>query len=779
MNLFPTLLEPMTKFHQKGNNLQKGCIRFEQKIHILLIIIILLGAILRFSGTIPGYNPYHSDEPMSYSSAWQMVLNGNFDPKRYDYPSLVSLINNIFYRSLFIPIYWVKYFILNPDILFSFNYTNLFPAKVIGPDDIKPMYWSRIITALFSTILIYLSYLLSCKISNSKLAGILTAVILAVNYRVVMNSHFGLPDIYNAFFFCLSLLFIFNLFDKPNLKNYLLAGLVIALSFNIKFQIFALLPFIITHFYISIKTAKNKRLIYLIKILVGSKFLISLLIIPVLSILLNPYHLFNLSKFYDVNYYTYLKYTGARSSFYGISYLYYIALTPIIFITVLSGVLISVIKSSLKSIIILSLPTVFLYNLLWGIGGATYTRNFISIIPILLIFSGQSFFLLYQLFIKIFNNKILSTILFLPILGLALFPNLINSLVLVSEYTTPWEMRKMNSYIFQYFNQKVVPNKITNTFIIASHPWDFSVVLSKPENITSRFIRTDLEPQLIYSLQELKQEKADYALIGLDMVGASTGWWMGRMNSLGFNFWLEKNKILRNQFVPLAVNELTQNTVFAGVKRWQAPDNNYVFVKIPKPTSNIVKQIKQYSFDQEDESSGWQYTITGLNRSVEYDKIEGHLSKGAIIFTPVKNPFDIYRTESPFFEVEGEKKYRVEGWIKSSINLEKNQREGFLRIDYYSKIPDHYDEKTIGDTVNISARYFGQNWIKLEAEGISPSQARFATIGFQVSSHTAPKFWLDDINISEVTTINDTEGQKTTKYIIPNEVMFPYSQGGL
>ena len=752
---------------------------FKQKTNILLVIIILTGAALRFTGTIPGYNPYHSDEDMSYSSAWKMILNNNIDPKRYDYPSLVPLIHNVIFRSFFIPAYWIKYFILNPTVFFSFDYSNLFPVKIIGPDDIHPLFWSRLITAFFSTILIYLSYLLSQKLFNSKISGLLTAALIAVNYRIVLNSHFGLPDIYNSFFFCLSLLATLNLIDKPNLKKYLIAGLMMALSFNVKFQIFSVIPFLLTHLYITFTTSRDKQPITYIKNLFSGKFLLSLIMIPFISLVLNPYHLLNFNKFYEVNYYTYLKYAGANSNIYGISYLYHITLTPLIFFSVISGVVILIIKPAIKPLLALSLVAVFLYTLFWGIGGSTYTRNYISIIPILLIFGGYSFFLLYRLLKNIYKIKLIAVSLFLIIFSLALYPSFINSLILSSEYTTPWEMRKMNNNIYQYFQEIKISNS-QKDIKIASHPWDFSVVLSKPNNISSEFIQTDLETQSIYSMQELKEEGTDYALIGMDMVGFSNSWWINSMDKLGFNFWQDKNQILKNQFISLSITELAQKTISVGIKKWQAPDNNYLFVKIPKSRNKNLKLIKSYSFDKKEDINDWQYTYLQSNKNpIKWDQTEGHLLKGAATFSPIVNNFGIYKIVSPVISIEPGKSYLAEAYLKSESKLDKKQREGFLRIDYYLEIPDRLSIKTVGSSVNVSARYFGQNWVRLEAEGTAPLNARFATISFQVSSHTAPKYWIDDIKISKVTDSDKNNVQRTINYKVPDEILFPFSQGGM
>lgn len=746
----------------------------------LLLIIILFSAALRFLGIFPGYNPYHADETMSYAPAWQMITDRNLDPKRYDYPSLIPLINLFFYLTLFIPIFLIKYLVLHTNLIFSFNQIlDTFPNNIIGSNDLIPLYWSRFITAFLSTVLVYLCYKVSIQAFGSKLAGILSALILAVNYRIVLNSHFGLPDIYNAFFFSLSLLLTFNMLNKPSFRNYFFAGLGVAMSFNIKFQIFTILPFLIVHTYTSLKNS-NYKCISIIKNFFSIKFFISIAIIPLISLILNPYHLINFSKFYESNYYTFLKYKASSSSVYGISYLFFIALSPIIFISVFLGIIISFIKRPLNSLILLSLSFGFLYNLLWGIGGAVYTRNFISVIPILLIFSGQFFFYIFQLIRKLFKSSFIANLVFISFLTMCLLPSLNNTIILDRNYFNLWEMKNMNSFIHKSF-QNGIFSKEEEENIIASHPWDFLRIFSIPYDSSIYFKRIDLNPESAYSLKELQENGAKYALIGIDVVNVYNSWWMQNMNYLGFSFWQIKDKVLKNQFLSLAVSELTQQTLFAAIKAWQAPDNNFILVKIPQKIKGDLVMIKSFDFDRQEDVNNWSVVKKNNNQNyINWDQNEGYVSKGSIFYSQSLNLYHLYRIISPVIYIKEGRYYQVQAMVKSQSPLIKGQGDGFLRIDFYKNFPDQQDEFTIGDSTNISARYVGKRWLKLIASGFTPAQTKYALISFQVSSHISPHFWVDDVIISEIKNIDRNKVQKKTfNYTISNEVLFPFSQGGL
>ena len=63
----------------------------------------LLGALLiRLIGTNPGYPPIHPDEAMSYSSSVEMIINGDLNPQRFDYPAGVPILHMFIYRIFFL-----------------------------------------------------------------------------------------------------------------------------------------------------------------------------------------------------------------------------------------------------------------------------------------------------------------------------------------------------------------------------------------------------------------------------------------------------------------------------------------------------------------------------------------------------------------------------------------------------------------------------------------------------------------------------------------------------
>src|SRR3989344_4649920 len=201
----------------------------------LLSLILALAAFFRFVGIYPGYHPYHSDEGMSYSSAIEMIRNLNLDPTRYDYPALVPIIHALIYVLFFIPIFVLKSFILSPEDLPTRGQSlvELWQQIVIQNQQTAVLFWGRFVTAAFGVGVVLLTYLVAKNIFRSRRIGLVAAFLTSVNFRQVLNSHLGLPDIYNAFFLLTCLYFLSLILKSTTMKNYILAGISAAFYFSV------------------------------------------------------------------------------------------------------------------------------------------------------------------------------------------------------------------------------------------------------------------------------------------------------------------------------------------------------------------------------------------------------------------------------------------------------------------------------------------------------------------------------------------------------------------
>ncbi len=349
----------------------------------ILIFILFAAFLLRFIGTFPGYNHYHSDEPIIYGTAIDMVKNNSLDPIRFDYPSTSMYINFFFFKFIFIPLSWAAYYIFHIfDIIdgtihipiSDLQKDILFHTVILGKGEIYPMFWGRYITALFSLGSVFLTYLVGKKLF-SKSVGLISALLLAFDFKTIVNSHIGLPDIYNSFFLLLAILGAVYLWKKPTFRNYLLAGAAAGLAFSVKYQFFGILPLFVVFLYIPFKP---------------KRILLALFCIPLVFLVTNPYFLIHIETalmwIKDVS----LKYgMGTRQlNFFPISYLYHVDFGIVEFLVVLVGMFFASLRFFRRSMIFL--PIIFLFGFLFVYysNGGFYVRNLLTITPILFIFGA-------------------------------------------------------------------------------------------------------------------------------------------------------------------------------------------------------------------------------------------------------------------------------------------------------------------------------------------------------------------------------------------------------
>ncbi|EKD90404.1 MAG: hypothetical protein ACD_31C00005G0030 [uncultured bacterium] len=727
----------------------------------LLVIILILAGFLRVLGIYPGYHPYHSDEGMSYAAAINMIKTLSLDPGRYDYPIIIPLIHAIIY-ILILPFILIFSFIFSPDTLPSFKNILELPERflVVNQQTIV-LFWGRLITAFFGIGIVYLIYRLSINCFNDKKIALGAAFLTAVNYRQVLNSHLALPDIYNAFMLLLSLAFIWNLYKNDSIKNYFLAILFSVLSFFTKFQIFVFIPLTLMTIILSYKSSNIFQ--YLIQKKIIQIVLICLLVIT----LLHLYFFIHWEEFRSITSYVYLKYTFGlnRLNYYSVSYLYHVGIGPIIAIFSVLGMVLGLIKSFLPSFILLSASLPFLYLFLYYSGAGFYTRNFITVTPIVLIFAA--FFIVKILnFIYKKNNLTKNLILGLIFLLIS-YSNFYNSYVLSYNYLKPWGFEMARNF---------AKANIPEGSEILSHPWD-----AYPRD--KNFEVTPFESNNIFTINELMDEGIEYAFINLDWLSIKSNWWINRDPPTFLGFWEKPILLLKNTNSSAISQELASYTIGAFVKDWQAPEMNIVVIKVPKKISVRNKEIiKEFRFDNEEELNRWYLADSDINPSgkLEFAKEEGYVSDGSLKLDNRVGLFQSKRATSELIEIKSNRAYVIEGLIKSQVPIEKKSRDGMFRVDFYDKNPGKITTQTSHIYSSVSSRYFGEGWKKIEFVVIPPDNAKFMTINLEQIGN-AEFLFFDDITVSESTEEFDNPRKKPPyiDYQIPDDILFPYSQGGL
>lgn len=720
------------------------------KYSILLFAIILTSIFLRFVGVDPGYHPTHSDETTIRSAAIDFIKNKNFEPYHFEYPSVTNLVNYAFYKSVFVPLGWTKFYILNLNKIFDGNiklplgkdiYDRVLQLEILGTQDHNALMWSRYITALFGVGVVWASYLVGRKLFG-KHVGLISAFLVCINFRQVLNSHFGLPDIYNAFFFLLSFWTILRLREKVNFRRAFFCGIILGLHLSTKYQFFPFFALILVYLE---KAWQKPNLKEKITFLFNRYFIM----IPAVSLLvflfINPYLVINFEiARTQIAYASFKNGIGSmKLLLYPYSYLFKIGIGKVTSLAVIFGIVLGLFREKWKSILLLSMIVSFFYFFTFYTSGGFYTRNFVSVTPLLLVFAAYGFFKLMS-----FRPRIIFIFLTFVIFSLASYENLKNSLMIVSAYTQPWNRVVLNDWIV---------DNIAKGKKIAAHS---SVGFPDDE-----YRRLPYDTYSAFSLDEFKEIDADYAITSFDWATIDFYGWMGQANTI--KSWNKPIATLRQTFPAMAVEEMTSYVVYSIINPWQAPDLDFMVVKIPHYSVDEKEIKKIYKF--KNDSEGWvkegelKYVDTQL-------KWEGeNLSIGAGGQTS--------HWESDPIEVTGWNGYGIEYEIKTDVET-LDRRDGFIFITVYDSLENALEENN-RLTVRLGARNNVYNqWVEKSLIGSLPAEAKFIKIGLQAYNPAAGKVSLRNVKVYNAKVkVENVEGTKQIN--LDENIAFPVSHGNL
>lgn len=762
------------------SQIRKGQILLQNPVNRIIFFIFLVGILLRLLGVYPGFNQYHPDEGKAgFSSAWYMLSNRTFDLPHYNYPAVIPLTELILMIITYIPLMWVKFIVTNFELVATHlnQLSGYFPNLVLGNPEssqfyLPLMYWARYITVIFSVLTMVLLYKISNLLFSSRKAAILAILLLAVNFRMVAYSQLDLPDTFNAFFLLLAFWILLKLKNKPSMKWYLLSGIGIGVAISAKLQFFSLLPFALIHLYqtLMVKDKMWKKILHL----VSNKLIVSIFSLILTLLLINWGPLNHWQEFNETIYYQAIKYgignfTINTSS---LTYLYQIILTPAVAIAFFFGVVMGLKRKTFSTILVLSIIIPFLFYILYYTRGWIYPRNFVTVVPLIILLAGFGLATVGEIISKFISNIRIRQIIFLLLVSLTIYESFKNSVIHTWSYSQPWSLVSMRSCL---------RNKTPEGVMIASHPWDKYTLFSVPSlDVYKKLNFSVLDPEIRYSAAELKDEQIKYALVGLDVLNdTNSNWWMATKR---INFWKKPIKISENTFASLAALELSQHTLCHAIKPWQAPDNNYFFSRVPDHLDFEGNLINNFNFNNEEELRGWKKVDGWIESDVNllFDPVQGHREPGSLKIRQANTEYPVVRWISPMFAVTPGKGYKVKAWVKAPVNLSIKERDGFLRLDFSKSEPKTWNEETLGESVTLSARYYGLgDWKELEVEGVAPPDTINATVSFQASNPPTANFWMDDLTIEESRdNIFQTKPESEYQLDIDEDVMVPYLGGG-
>ncbi len=701
----------------------------------ILLVILIVASVLRFVGARPGFNQFHSDQGISYSAATSMIKNGNLDPLRYDYAALVPDINYVFFRIFFIPLRWGYYYISHtPEILDGkihipiapLEKQRIFQVFVLGEREINAIFWSRYVTALFGVGAVYLTYFLGKKLFGEEV-GLIAAFLLTFNFKHVINSHFGLPDIYNSFFLLLTLIIAVNIWKKPTSLNYLLGGIAAGLSFSTKYQIFAVFPVIVAHIYQSFEGKKLD-----LGKLFNFKIFLTVFSFVLMFLLTNPYFFIHFDEALSSVAAVSKKYGMGTNkiNLYPIWYLYSIDLGLPQFLSVIAGFFISLKKRLKETLFLLSVVVPFSFVFFYYSSGGFYIRNLITISPILIIFAAYFAWKVID-FLRKRSTFPFFTLSLTAFLVFLVFIPAKNSIIGSYFYTKEWPYVQMANWIKENFKTED---------IIAAHPFD-AVQVGLGKN------RTEFEIAGNFSMAEHREAGAKYALLNLYWAGNPFYFWM----SFGFDDvdkYLQKPwKMMRNSFHGVAAEEMLRYQIHSVTKPWQASDQSLILLKIPQKLDIDLEPTLRFNFGNNMEGWEEQRSTNISSPSFMFDKEIGKTDTGSIVFRPGGDTTPATRVASPFIEIKPEYYYLVRGNLLTDRVYPARERDGFIRIDFYK---DDGDFSEVGIISSVSSRvYDTSDWSQKEVFEVAPKNAKFMTISFGMYNFVRGPVWLDDVTVFE------------------------------
>ncbi len=278
--------------------------KYLKRSNSILIVILIVSFLLRVWGINFGFPFFlHPDETKIVEKAITMafgfkeaIFAGDlkfFDPNFYFYPSFLT--------------YLLMFNILGLKVIFLIlKFLTL--GKVTFALVSKPLFYflARLISVLFGTATIYLTYLLGKRISGNTV-GLIAALILGTNFFHALNSHYYTGDVGATFFTVLSFLFIFMYLDRVKIMRagwrneywVYLAALSIGFGAATKYYpVLMLAILVISVFLVEPDFAARVR-----------KVITSVLISLATFMLIVPFSVFNFSAFIDE-----LKESSARSA---------------------------------------------------------------------------------------------------------------------------------------------------------------------------------------------------------------------------------------------------------------------------------------------------------------------------------------------------------------------------------------------------------------------------------------------------------------------------------
>lgn len=721
------------------------------KANRLLFLILFIAALVRFMGLIP--NIAHTDEAYIIKHSrllfYNIISESDFDPHAYKYGSLIFYIQALVY----IPFYIIGAVLTSlgvaqpPPTEFQ-NRGIDFIEYVTSDVNSFTFLEGRVLTAVLGVASVFIVYLIGKRLINHE-TGLLSALILAIDPFHVRDSHYITTDVPFLFFILLSLFFMTNIIRTGRLKWYILSGLAIGVSSTIKYFPLALLAYPIA---ILLDPRKDRTWIF--KILTGVLF-------TLVGVFMGVPFIFNPESFSMFQYEVgreLLWYSTSLTSFLAsiVSFITSLGNTKILPITTLIptgftefhssflvfkvfgipltllaflGMVISLIRSSQKTLFLIIIPTATFVYISFYVP-AVFERLSLPIVPFVALFAAIFFVWTKEVLIETFG-KVKTIFLFATLLILVLyFPA-------TSSFAGSWSCSRESGDVVG--TKWLVENGIQ---------LDKKIAIVAPFSLPAGVDKSSVEevrPDTHFFLSELQENGFNYLFMNTGI--------MTRFNYQFENeFFIIPPVLFEGYFVPLSLREYKSRApLLARFDRHPMCDlSQYFYYEIPKKESQGTMELKNFSFKNSDELKMWVIEDLGKSSlaSIQFKANEGHNDKGMLEYNWTNLYYRGPRVMFGKIPVVPSRVYTFSGWIKSRDTLAPNERDGFLRLDFYT---DKSNTLLPGEVVALSPRTYGEpKWRKTEVSAKAPENARFVILSLQaIGTKNINSFYFDDIEFLE------------------------------
>ncbi len=267
----------------------------------VLILILLLGAFCRFWGIdadLPDI--YHPDEPIYVDISQSMFKDLDPNPHFFKYPSLFFYLNAVSYAPYFLGGKIAGVFATPADIGGVDNLT-MGVTRALTPSAVL---MQRSLTVVFGVAAILMVFMIGVQVYRSVWMALVPALFLAL-----FRTNLGLdkviaPDTYLLFFLLLTTWLTLRLYETPDRKHYILAGVCAGLSISVKYNgglIF--LPILVAHVMLQKRRSLQDGNIYWAALFAGLGFVFT-----------TPFALFDFNTFIHDFYFEMMHYSRVGHS---------------------------------------------------------------------------------------------------------------------------------------------------------------------------------------------------------------------------------------------------------------------------------------------------------------------------------------------------------------------------------------------------------------------------------------------------------------------------------